>query len=58
MVYEGQGETKKAKSMVGEVLEIDGKLGIPDHDDREHFERLNGTTEPVQDVLASAIASW
>lgn len=58
MVYEGQGESKKAKSMVGEVLQIDKRLGIPDGEDREHFDRLNGTTEPVEEVLASAIASW
>ena len=58
MVYEGQGESKKAKSMVGEVLQIDKRLGIPDGEDREHFERLNGATEPVEEVLASAIASW
>ncbi len=58
MVYEGQGASRRAKSMVGEVLEIDRRLGIPDHDDREHFERLNGTTEPVEEVLATAIAPW
>jgi hypothetical protein len=58
MVYEGQGESKKAKSMVGEVLQIDKRLGIPDGEDREHFERLNGASEPVEEVLASAIASW
>jgi tetratricopeptide (TPR) repeat protein len=58
MVYEGQGSFRKAKSMVGEVLEIDRRLGIPDHDDREHFERLNGGAEPVEEALSSAIASW
>jgi hypothetical protein len=58
MVYEGQGASRRAKSMVGEVLEIDRRLGIPDHDDREHFERLNGGAEPVEEVLATAIAPW
>ena len=57
MVYEGQGEFEKARSIVGEVLRIDNRLGIPDDEDREHFERLNGSAEPVQEVLGSAIAS-
>jgi tetratricopeptide (TPR) repeat protein len=58
MVCEGQGDFERARSMVGEVLEIDRRLGIPDHDDREHFERLNGNSEPVEEALASAIPSW
>lgn len=57
MVYEGEGEFGRAKSMVGEALEIDRRLGISDHDDREHFERLNGDTEPVEEVPSSASAS-
>jgi tetratricopeptide (TPR) repeat protein len=58
MVYEGQGKSRKAKSLVGEVLEIDRRLGIADDDDREHFERLNGGSEPVEEPLASASPSW
>jgi hypothetical protein len=58
MVYEGQGESQTAKSMVGEVLQIDRRLGISDRDDREHFERLNGSAEPAKATLASATSSW
>lgn len=56
MVYEGKGDSGRARSMVGEVLRIDRKLGIPDEEDREHFERLNGANEPVDEVLSSASA--
>jgi tetratricopeptide (TPR) repeat protein len=58
MVHEGQGEIRTAKSAVAEVLEIDRRLGIPDHDDREHFERLKEDAEPIEETLASAIPSW
>jgi tetratricopeptide (TPR) repeat protein len=57
MVYEGKGDSGKAKSMVGEVLGIDRRLGIPDEEDREHFERLNDANEPVAKAVSSASAS-
>jgi hypothetical protein len=54
MVLEGQGEIVKAKSLVREVLLIDKRLEIPDGEDREHLERLNGPAEPVGERLAAA----
>jgi tetratricopeptide (TPR) repeat protein len=53
MASEAQGEIKKAKTLVDEVLLIDGRLGIPSDEDREHRERLNGASEPVQERFAS-----
>jgi tetratricopeptide (TPR) repeat protein len=55
MVYEGGGEFGKAKSAVGEVLRIDKRMGIPDEEDREHFERLDEGVEPVEVAFAGAI---
>ena len=52
MVYEGKGDLEKPKSILDEVLLIDKRLGIPDDDDREHRERLNGTAKPVAGKLA------
>jgi tetratricopeptide (TPR) repeat protein len=54
MVLEGQGEIVKAKSLVREVLLIDKRLEIPDDEDREHLERLNGPAEPAGENLAAA----
>jgi tetratricopeptide (TPR) repeat protein len=54
MVLEGQGEVVKARSLVSEVLLIDKRLDIPDDEDREHFERLNGTAEPAGQMLAGS----
>jgi hypothetical protein len=57
MVLEGQGEFLEAKSLVREVLLIDERLEIPDKEDREHLERLNGTAEPVEEsITASRLA--
>ena len=53
MVYEGQGEIEKAKANVDEVLVIDSELGIPDDEDREHRQRLNGSAASVERPLAS-----
>jgi tetratricopeptide (TPR) repeat protein len=53
MVYEGQGEIEKAKANVDEVLIIDSELGIPDDEDREHRQRLNGSAASVERPLAS-----
>ena len=47
-------EIEKAKSNLREVLLIDKRLEIPDSDDREHLERLNGTAEPVEGTLATS----
>lgn len=58
MVYEGQGEAGEARSIVGEVLEIDKRLGIPDEEDREHFERLKASGGPAAKAVAGAVASW
>ena len=57
MAYEGKGDIEKAKSNLDEVLVIDNKLEIPDGEDREHRERLNGMAEPVKGTLAGAILS-
>jgi tetratricopeptide (TPR) repeat protein len=54
MVLEGQGDVVKAKSLVSEVLLIDKRLDIPDAEDREHLERLNGTAEPAREMLAGS----
>jgi hypothetical protein len=53
MASEAQGEIEKAKSLVDEALLIDRGLGIPDKEDREHRERLNHDSEPVQQRYAS-----
>ena len=47
MVLEGQGEFAEARSLVREVLLIDKRLEIPDGEDREHLERLNGPAKPI-----------
>ena len=53
MALEAQGEIEKARPILDEVLLIDGRLGITCDEDREHRERLNGTSEPVQERFAS-----
>jgi tetratricopeptide (TPR) repeat protein len=57
MVYEGKGETERPRSILEEVLLIDKRLGIDDHEDREHFERLHETTAGVGELPRAAIAS-
>jgi tetratricopeptide (TPR) repeat protein len=58
MVLEGQDQLEKAISLVREALRIDGALEIPDDEDREHLERLehlqrlNGTTQHPEEMLA------
>jgi hypothetical protein len=54
MVLEGQGEFVEAKSLVREVLLIDKRLEIPDAEDREHLERLNGSAQPVGTSFAAS----
>ena len=54
MACEGQGEVDRAKSILDEVLQIDSRLGIPDDEDREHRQRLNGTANPVERTPAAA----
>ncbi len=48
MAYEGKGEVETAKSLLDEVLQIDARLGIPDHEDREHRQRLDAAAEPLE----------
>jgi tetratricopeptide (TPR) repeat protein len=53
MASEAQGDVERAKSILDEVLLIDRKLRIPSDEDREHRERLNGASGPVQERIAS-----
>jgi tetratricopeptide (TPR) repeat protein len=53
MAYEGQGDIEKARSNLDEVLAIDRKLGIPDDDDLEHRQRLNGPAVSVETAVAA-----
>ena len=41
IVYEGKGEKGKLRDTLEEVIAIDGKLGLPDAEDREHLERIS-----------------
>ena len=53
MALEAQGEIERARSILDEVLLIDGRLGITCDEDREHRERLNGANETVREKIAS-----
>jgi len=53
MASEAQGDVDKARSLLDEVLLIDARLRIPSNEDREHRERLNGVSDPIQQRFAS-----
>ena len=55
MVLEGQDEIEKARSNLREVLLIDKRLEIPDDEDREHLERLDGMAEPVEGMRGASV---